>query len=300
MKQPLISVIVPVYNVEEYIGQCLESIVNQTYKNIEVIVINDGTKDNSSLIAKNYAEKDERIRVFDFKNGGISKARNRGLEIAKGEYIAFVDSDDYLEPTMYEKLIDIALQFRSDIVKCGFNQEITPGVFIKETENNRLYDDPNEIFNLLFNGIQWNVVWNAIYAANIAKEVLYPIKIFNEDFYASGRYLNLARRVYYVEDCLYNYRYNKNGICHGIKKKRYDSYIAVYLLVNDLKKYNYKNKYLDEMAAVDLYHFITEKKELVQVRSVNKDVLNFIKNNISFKRKIILNIKLLIDDIDII
>lgn len=97
MKKPLISVIIPVYGVEKYIAQCLDSIINQTYKNLEVIVVNDGTKDRSAEIAKEYATKDSRIKVYDFQNGGLSVARNRGLEIATGDYISYIDSDDWLE-----------------------------------------------------------------------------------------------------------------------------------------------------------------------------------------------------------
>ena len=101
MKQPLISVIIPVYGVEKYISQCLESVINQTYKNLEIIVVNDGTKDRSAEIAKEYAAKDSRIKVYDFKNGGLSVARNRGLEIAIGDYISYIDSDDWLDTKIY-------------------------------------------------------------------------------------------------------------------------------------------------------------------------------------------------------
>ena len=97
MKQPLISVIIPVYGVEKYIAQCLESVINQKYKNLEIIVVNDGTKDRSAEIAKEYAAKDSRIKVFDFENGGLSVARNRGLEIATGDYISYIDSDDWID-----------------------------------------------------------------------------------------------------------------------------------------------------------------------------------------------------------
>ena len=114
--QPLISVIIPVYGVEKYISQCLESVINQTYKNIEVIVINDGTKDNSASIAKEYSKQDFRVKVYDFENSGLSAARNRGVSLAKGDYIAFLDSDDYVAPNMYEELINNALKTDADIV----------------------------------------------------------------------------------------------------------------------------------------------------------------------------------------
>lgn len=120
VENQLISVIIPVYGVEKYIGKCLESVIQQTYKNLEIIVINDGTKDKSAEIAKKYAAKDHRIKVYDYPNGGLSVARNRGLEHAHGDYIAFLDSDDWLDLKMYETLIKVALDNDADMVKCGF------------------------------------------------------------------------------------------------------------------------------------------------------------------------------------
>ena len=102
--EKLISVIIPVYGVEKYIHQCLDSIITQSYKNLEIIVINDGTRDRSAEIAKEYARKDSRIRVYDYENAGVSVARNRGLDLAKGDYISFVDSDDWLNSDFYKKL----------------------------------------------------------------------------------------------------------------------------------------------------------------------------------------------------
>ena len=100
MQQPKVSVIVPVYNVEKYLKQCLDSIVNQTYKNLEIIIVNDGTKDNSMKIVEEYLQ-DKRIKVINKENGGLSSARNRGIEEATGEYISFVDSDDYIDLNLW-------------------------------------------------------------------------------------------------------------------------------------------------------------------------------------------------------
>ena len=101
-KMELISVIVPVYNVESYLEKCIESIQNQSYKSLEIILVNDGSTDSSGDICDKYAAHDKRIKVIHKKNGGLSSARNAGLEVANGDYIAFVDSDDYIEITMYE------------------------------------------------------------------------------------------------------------------------------------------------------------------------------------------------------
>ena len=113
-----ISIIVPVYKVERYLENCIESIINQTFKDFELILVDDGSPDRCGLICDNYAKKDERIKVIHKKNEGLSAARNSGIQIAKGEYIAFVDSDDCINKNMYETLYDTAIENKSDIVVC--------------------------------------------------------------------------------------------------------------------------------------------------------------------------------------
>lgn len=115
----LISIIVPVYNVEEYLDKCVESIVDQTYKNLEIILVDDGATDNSGKLCDEWAKKDDRIRVVHKENGGLSSARNAGLDIATGDYIGFVDSDDYISSVMYERLLKIINEHDADIACCG-------------------------------------------------------------------------------------------------------------------------------------------------------------------------------------
>jgi glycosyltransferase involved in cell wall biosynthesis len=122
MNEIKVSVIIPVYNVEKYIKKSLESVMNQTLKEIEIICVNDGTKDNSRKIIEEYAQKDERIKIIDKENGGLSSARNAGMEIARGEYLGFVDSDDWIEETMYEKLYEKAKADESQMVICAVHK----------------------------------------------------------------------------------------------------------------------------------------------------------------------------------
>ena len=117
---PILSILIPVYNVEKYLAQCLESVINQTLSDIEIIVINDGSKDNSLNIIKDFAAKDKRIIVIDKENEGYGKSMNRGLDVASGKYIGIVESDDWIEPNMYEKLISTAEKYKADIVKANF------------------------------------------------------------------------------------------------------------------------------------------------------------------------------------
>ena len=121
MRRPIVSVLVPVYNVEKYLPRCLESILQQTLSDIEVICVNDGSTDQSAQILENYAEIDKRIIVITKENGGLPSARNAALNKACGKYIGFVDSDDYIQPDMFEKLVNTAEKKSSDIVICGAN-----------------------------------------------------------------------------------------------------------------------------------------------------------------------------------
>lgn len=132
MEQPLISVIVPVYKVEPYLRQCVDSIINQTYTNLEIILIDDGSPDRCPEICDEYAAKDSRVRVIHQKNSGVSAARNAGLNIASGDYIGFVDADDWIEPNMYEELLRSILQFGSDYSYCSFSHFKTDGSFYSE------------------------------------------------------------------------------------------------------------------------------------------------------------------------
>ena len=127
----MISIIVPVYNVEKYLRRCVDSILAQTYQNIEVLLVDDGSPDNSGAICDEYAEKDSRVRVFHKPNGGVSSARNLGLKEAKGDYIGFVDADDYIDKTMYEVLLCNLIKENSDISICSYNQEDSNGIFHK-------------------------------------------------------------------------------------------------------------------------------------------------------------------------
>jgi glycosyltransferase involved in cell wall biosynthesis len=147
----MISVIIPVYNAEKYLKKCLKSVIEQTYKEFEVILINDGSTDNSAVIAKYFEQKDKRIRVIEQENSGPAQARNRGIEAAVGEYIAFIDSDDWVSPEMLMELYNAAERETADLVICGFeyfskgktrrvSQNIEPGVYIGENIEKLAYD----------------------------------------------------------------------------------------------------------------------------------------------------------------
>ena len=142
---PKISIIVPIYNVEAYLDRCMQSLIMQTLREIEIIMVDDESPDNCPTICDNYAKQDSRIKVIHKKNGGLGFARNSGLEIATGKYIAFLDSDDFVDISMYETLYNTATQYNLDTVFCGFNQYSSYNIKSKQNNNQKSTDNITDI-----------------------------------------------------------------------------------------------------------------------------------------------------------
>ena len=221
----LISIIVPIYNVEKYLDRCIESIINQTYKNLEIILVDDGSPDNCPKMCEDWAKKDKRIKVIHKENGGISEARNVGINNATGDYIAFVDSDDFIDKEMYEKLLQNLIRTNSDISICSMiyyyeNDQI------KELKNNDasffIYDDIKKYDNLFNENVfSFIVVWNKLYKKEIFKELRFPKDKINEDAFIAHQLLNLSHKIVYTKEKLYYYVQHENSIMHqefNIKK----------------------------------------------------------------------------------
>lgn len=177
--RPKVSVIVPIYNVEKYLQKCIESIINQTLKEIEIILVNDGSTDSSGLIADSYAKKDDRIKIIHKKNGGQGEARNLGIDSATGEYIGFVDSDDWIDLNMYDELYNRAISKNVDIAICGRRLYSEDGKLESQFDvNDRLYLNVDDnIINYLVEDLFYPhtvVVYNKIYKYEIIKK--YDIK----------------------------------------------------------------------------------------------------------------------------
>lgn len=288
MNQPLISIIIPVYGVEKYIAQCLESVISQTYKNLEIIVVNDGTKDRSAEIAKEYAAKDSRIKVYDFKNGGLSVARNRGLEIATGDYISYIDSDDWLDTKMYETLLEAAMKNDADMVKCGIIE--TNGVRedkITFSDKKIINNEQNKAFENYFNGMLWTLAWNGLYKKELAKKVKFPDNVVHEDNYSSGMYLYLAKKIVVIPFCGNYYRVNDAGISKGGVKKPLDKILAISKLKKDLLALGFTDKKLDWKLSIECYHFVRGWNDnMYSVVSIHKDLYDYIMSNLDSRRKI--------------
>lgn len=249
MKKAKVSVIIPVYNVEEYIRKCLDSLVNQTLKDIEIIVVNDGSPDNSQEIIDEYVEKyPKKIKSFIKENGGQGSARNFGLEHATGEYIGYVDSDDYVDVNMYEKLYNNAKKNQSDISICGtyvvdgekLIEELEPMIFSNKKKN-------------AFFGKK--AVWNKIYKREmlIANKMEFRSKLWYEDFDFSFKAISAATKVSYVNEPLYYYLIRPGSTMNNSNIHRNLEILQAFDQIKDIKG----NKDIQEFLAIDHIYIST-------------------------------------------
>lgn len=203
----LISIIIPVYNLEDYLERCLNSVLNQTYSNIEIIIVNDGSTDNSGKIIDEFAQKDSRIKVLHKKNTGVSDTRNKGLEIANGDYIGFVDGDDEVKENMYQKLLENLKENKADISHCGF-EYITPTKKINfhGTGKKMIQSNHEALKSLMEGNIFEPSTWTKLFKKNVVANIRYPIDIkINEDLLFNIYAFRKAKTIYYEDISLYKY-----------------------------------------------------------------------------------------------
>lgn len=223
----LISIVVPIYKVEQYLRQCLDSICLQSYNNIEIILVDDGSPDRCGKICDEYAEKDSRIQVIHKVNGGLSDARNAGIDIATGKYIAFVDSDDWIEKTMFENLYNTALKEQADIVCCG--RYLTDGehVFSQNfMSNSRSYNRQDAIEEILLGKSLDVAAWDKLYAKELFDGIRFPVGENNEDIATFYKLIAKANKIAHSGTCEYYYRNRADSITK-IKYRERDCKIII-------------------------------------------------------------------------
>lgn len=210
--QDLISVIVPIYKVEPYLDECISSIVEQTHKNLEIILVDDGSPDNCGVISDNWAEKDSRIRVIHKENGGISDARNCGIEAATGDYIAFVDSDDWIKPQMYETMLEAIKRENADICACNI-LSCYPDRQFEWGCKEYTVGDSERILSMLYNDTAYPVsAWNKLYRRGLWNKLRFPKGKICEDAFTTYLLVDRANKIVQLPDALYCYRIRKNSI----------------------------------------------------------------------------------------
>lgn len=222
-----ISIIIPVYNTQDFLRKCIESILQQTIRDIEVILVDDGSTDNSPAICDEYAKKDSRIRVIHKKNGGLSDARNAGIEVAEGQYLGFVDSDDYVHPMMYETLLGFAEQEGAGIVQSEFyyfDDGSEPDTQKIETAGFEcLSVTSSEVFQNFYtnNYVLHSTVCNKLYARDIFEEIRFPFGQYYEDSTILLPTVERAMIITVIPHRLYYYRQRTGSIMHSNYSKRW-------------------------------------------------------------------------------
>ena len=292
-----VSVIVPVYNVEQYLDKCLESITSQTYSNLEIIIVDDGSEDSSYLIYEKWKEKDDRIQIIKKINEGLGFARNTGLEMATGKYVLFVDSDDFIENNMIEKLIENIIIDKSDTIYCGikryFNENEIKNI---PPKCGRIVYDKNEIINnvllemigtLPHENEDMNLevsVWHSLYSMDVIKKnnIKFPSErvFMSEDISFHIDYLQYANRVSFITDCLYNYRLNNNSLSMKYDENRFERSKKMYFQIYEklssfIKESEFKQR--------------VQRRFLGGVRGRVLDIVGYEKKNMIKKISIVVN-----------
>lgn len=244
-EKALISIIIPVYKVEKYLEKCIQSVINQTYKNIQIILVDDGSPDNCGKICDEYAERDQRIEVIHKSNGGLSDARNKGLEIAKGEYIGFVDSDDYIEADMYEVLYNLLKQYNADVSICNFYTVSQEKIAIKNADNGIKEYNRIEILKeiLLDNNIQ-SYAWNKLYKKELFDEIKYPVGKKYEDIGTTFYLLEKCNKVVVTGKPEYYYINRQDSIVNNVTETTITDYIELII-----QRYDYIEENIKELSS---------------------------------------------------
>ena len=252
MPSSVISVIVPIYDVEEYLDRCVESIVNQTYRNLEIILVDDGSPDNCPQLCDSWAEKDNRIKVVHKENGGLSDARNAGMPFATGEIISFIDSDDWIELDMYEEMLNRMQADNSDIISCGVKWVEEDGSLIRDfTSENEVLDTKTAMKELLNDSKLKQHVWNKIYKYDLIKDIPFEKGKYHEDVFWSYQVVGIAKKVSIVNKSFYNYVQRSNSIMgEGFSAKRLDALDA------NRQRCEYMKEHLPELYDNALYVYI--------------------------------------------
>lgn len=213
-QRDLISIIVPVYNMEQYLDRCLESILHQTYTNLEIILVDDGSTDHSPAMCDDYAKKDHRIKVIHKENGGLSDARNAGLKIATGSYIGYVDSDDWIELNMYERMYNACIKNNAELAVCKY-KAVFKDRTIDKGSSEEVVLSREELLNIyLFEHKQYviyNSVWSKLFSKKLVEDMTFPVGHNSEDIMYTTKAFCRLKRAVYIDESLYNYVLDRDG-----------------------------------------------------------------------------------------
>lgn len=285
-----LSVIVPIYNVEKYLSECLQSIINQNIKDIEVIMVNDGSTDSSKFIAETFIEKDNRFILINQENKGLSAARNKGLSIAKGEYIFFIDSDDFIIDNNLEKMINIIEQDNSDVIAGRMVRVFEKGKIILDSNYFDLYNKnlcTNKEYLLISNQYNWAPVWLYIFRREllISNNIKFKEGFLHEDEDFTPRVLLRAKDISIYNKEFYGYRQREGSITKTFSERNIKD---IFKILIDLDE-EYKNIDDDELKVLMRRRSIRIIKKLIYNNNyikISKEMRRFILKSSKGKEKI--------------
>ena len=303
MRNSIISVIIPVYNVEKYLSRCIESVLNQTYRNLEILIVDDGSTDDSLNICRRYEKKDKRIKVIHQDNGGLSSARNKGLMNSTGEYISFVDSDDWLHPDFLAFLYGESLLSNSDIVECSIIETFSYDKYcvVDNYIHNRITFLGDDCFIEFIKGVYFKqTVWNKLYTRKVINNILFEYGKIHEDEFWTYRIFSRAKTVSFLNFKGYYYFQRDGSIMKKpFSEKNLDGYEAKCIRLNFIET-NYANhivriEYINFLlSSIYFYYRIVysnikhKKYYLHEVKSNYNDVLKKVEfKNLNIKKKIL-------------
>lgn len=285
---PDVSVIVPIYNVDKYLNRCIDSIINQIFTNIEIILVNDGSFDNSPQICDNYARADSRIKVIHKKNGGLSDARNTGIAASRGRYLAFVDSDDYIDPSYIAVLYYAAERNNCEISYCNYaiyRQEKGTHKTINFRKPMPGVTSGKKICKLTIRDFRSRAyVWNKLYKRELffnEDNIRFP-KMYFEDTATTARLMFFAKRVVVVDKCLYYYTKRKGSIVSRLDIKKMSDYIlALGVLRNFFEKHNCYRQYRLSHLWLGVLMFFAMPYNIIRAFVLENNPQNLWKNSLS-------------------
>lgn len=283
----MLSIIVPVYNVEKYLRKCIESILNQSFTNFELILVNDGSTDSSKEICEEYLQKDSRIILLNKENGGLSSARNLGLSKATGKYVALVDSDDWIDIHMYQSMVTSLENTNADIVVCGHKVVNIDGSIdeINTTKESILYSELEATKLILKDEKIFSFAWDKVYRRELFENITYPVGRIYEDTATTYKLFHKAKSILHLNKAYYYYIRRNDSLCHINDKeilRRQHNFLGFYERYLFIKNNPQYMEAFDKSEAIvlnmglSLLHFNLKNKKLFEEEYI-KDLISKLK-----------------------
>ncbi len=270
MEKDLISVIIPVYKVEKYLEKCIESIIKQTYTNLQIILVDDGSPDNCGKICDEYAKKDSRIEVIHKINGGLSDARNVGINRANGRYIGFVDSDDYIKEDMYEKLINLIKEYNTDVSICNLYDVIDGKEYVRNKDNGiHEYSRIDILKEILLDKNIQSYAWNKLYKKELFDEIKYPIGKKYEDIGTTFYLFEKCNKIVVTSEPEYYYLKRADSLVNNVTESTILDYTEIII-----QRYLYIKQNIEELRKYNNYYLtktlITANNDIKTLKNVSE------------------------------